>query len=48
LIAADVNLLVYGLALAAVVLLVWPGSKASQALASVAGGLSATLRGGVA
>ena len=37
---------VYALIGAAVVVLVWPGSPAGQAVASVTGGLAGVLRGG--
>ena len=40
------GLLVWGLILAAVVVLVWPGSRGGQAIESVTGSLSAALRGG--
>jgi hypothetical protein len=40
-----VELVAYGVILALVVILVWPGSAAGQALLSVAGSVSSTVRG---
>jgi hypothetical protein len=40
------RLLCYAAVIALAVVLVWPGSKAGQAVQSVAGGLSSTLRSG--
>ena len=39
------RLIAYAVVLAAVIVLVWPGSKAGQAVTSVTSSLSATLRG---
>jgi hypothetical protein len=41
-----VRLLAYGVVLAAVVVLVWPGSRAGQAVAAVTGSLAGALRSG--
>lgn len=39
------RLLVFGLVLAAAVALIWPGSKAGQAVVAVTGSLSSALTG---